>query len=53
MKAPAHCPIALSLFYVNGAVSGPSEGGPRQPLTTNNDHEGATDCRALSVRLSS
>ncbi|MFF4961893.1 hypothetical protein [Streptomyces sp. NPDC001222] len=35
------------------AASGPSEGGQRQPLTTNNDHEGAADCRALVVCPSS
>lgn len=31
------------------AVSGPSEGDQQQPLTTSNDHEGATDRRALMV----
>jgi hypothetical protein len=35
------------------AVLGPSEGGPRQPLSTNNDHEGAADSRALVVCLPS
>ncbi|MFF4829243.1 hypothetical protein ACFY20_41285 [Streptomyces sp. NPDC001312] len=35
------------------AVSGPSDGVRRQPLTTSDDHEGATHSRALMVCLPS
>jgi hypothetical protein len=52
-SAPVPLRVLQFVGARSGAVFGPSEEGPRQPLTTSNDHESAADGRTLVVCLSS